>query len=46
MAFQQLIAAQPAWREDAKGQLRKLFPAPRLVELLARDMNAGLRTAN
>ena len=45
-AFHQLIAAQPAWRQDTKGELRKLFPAPKLVERLAGDLDAGLRTAN
>jgi hypothetical protein len=45
-AFQQLIAGQPAWRQDAKGELRKLFPAPKLVDRLAGDLNAGLHTAN
>ena len=45
-AFEQLIAAQPAWRQDAKGELRKLFPAPKLVDRLAGDLNAGLHTAN
>ena len=27
-AFERLIAGQAAWRQDAKGELRKLFPAP------------------
>jgi len=45
-AFQQLIAGQPAWRQDAKGELRKLFPAPKLVDRLAGDLKAGLRAAN
>jgi Tfp pilus assembly protein PilF len=40
-AFLQLIAGQPAWRE-----LRKLFPAPKLVDRLAGDLKAGLRAAN
>jgi Tfp pilus assembly protein PilF len=45
-AFRQLTAVQPAWRQDAKGELRKLFPAPKLVDRLAGDLKAGLRTAN
>jgi len=45
-AFQQLLAAKPAWRQDAKGELRKLFLAPEVVKRLACDLNAGLRTVN
>lgn len=45
-AFQQLIAIAPAWRRDTEGELRKLFPAPGLVERLAGDLSAGLRAAN
>lgn len=45
-AFQQLTAAQPAWRQDAKGELRKLFAAPRVVDRLAGDLVAGLRAIN
>jgi tetratricopeptide (TPR) repeat protein len=45
-AFRKLIAAQPAWQRDAKGELRKFFPALTMVERLAGDLSAGLDAAN
>jgi hypothetical protein len=38
-----LVAVQPGWRDDPRGQLAKFFPEPAIVERLAGDLAiAGL----
>ena len=42
-ALARLVALRPAWRSDTRGELRKFFPAPAILERLARDLaGAGL----
>jgi TolB-like protein len=36
-----LVALRPAWREDTRGELRKFFPEPSILERLARDLAAA-----
>jgi tetratricopeptide (TPR) repeat protein len=44
-ALQLLVALRPAWRDDARGELRRLIPSADIVDRLARDLDtAGLRT--
>jgi len=40
-ATERLVALNPAWREDPRGQLEKFFPAPEIVERLAADLAAA-----
>jgi tetratricopeptide (TPR) repeat protein len=42
-ALARLVALRPAWRSDTRGELRKFFPEPAILERLARDLaTAGL----
>ena len=42
-ALARLVALRPAWRSDTRGELRKFFPEPAILERLARDLAvAGL----
>ncbi|HEV3373534.1 MAG TPA: hypothetical protein VG145_13375 [Xanthobacteraceae bacterium] len=40
-ALARLVALRPAWRYDTRGELRKFFPEPSIVERLARDLTAA-----
>jgi tetratricopeptide (TPR) repeat protein len=43
-ALQLLVALRPAWRDDPRGELRRLIPSNDIVDRLARDLEAaGLR---
>jgi tetratricopeptide (TPR) repeat protein len=39
-AFDRLVALQPAWRDDPRGEFRKYFSSPEIVERLAGDVTA------
>ena len=42
-----LVDLQPAWRDDTRGQLKKLFPADAVTDRLAHDLaRAGLNAKN
>lgn len=42
-AFEALVAIRPAWRDDARGELRRIFPVRAVAERLADDLvKAGL----
>jgi hypothetical protein len=44
-ALRLLVGLRAAWRDDARGELRRLIPAKDIVERLASDLDAaGLRT--
>jgi TolB-like protein len=40
-ALARLVALRPAWRYDTRGELRKFFPEPSILERLARDLAAA-----
>jgi TolB-like protein len=40
-ALARLVALRPAWRDDTRGELRKFFPEPAILERLARDLAAA-----
>jgi tetratricopeptide (TPR) repeat protein len=40
-ALARLVAVRPAWRYDTRGELRKFFPEPAILERLARDLAAA-----
>jgi TolB-like protein len=40
-ALARLVALRPAWRSDTRGELRKFFPEPSILERLARDLAAA-----
>ena len=43
--LRRLVALRPAWRDDARGELKRAIPSAEIVERLARDLDAaGLRT--
>jgi tetratricopeptide (TPR) repeat protein len=45
LLLRRLVALRPAWRDDARGELRRAIPAADIVERLARDLDAaGLQT--
>ena len=37
-AFESLVALQPAWGKDLRGQLRRFFPSDEIVDRLDRDL--------
>ncbi len=44
LMLRQLVALRPAWRDNARGELRRAIPAADIVERLAHDLDAaGLR---
>jgi hypothetical protein len=46
-AYDQLVAASPAWREQPKEELARLFPASPVVDRIVRDLaSAGLVQAD
>jgi Tfp pilus assembly protein PilF len=40
-ALDALVALQPAWRDDTRGQLAKFFTDPTIIDRLARDLSAA-----
>jgi len=40
-ALRLLVGLRPAWRDDARGELKRLIPAQDIVERLARDLEAA-----
>jgi hypothetical protein len=40
-ALARLVALRPAWRSDTRGELRKFFPEPAVLERLAHDLAAA-----
>jgi hypothetical protein len=43
--LQRLVALRPQWRDDARGELKRVSPAADIVDKLVRDLDAaGLRT--
>jgi hypothetical protein len=40
-ALGRLVALRTAWRDDTRGELRKFFPEPSILERLARDLAAA-----
>jgi TolB-like protein len=44
-AHDRLVALNPQWRDDPRGQLEKFFPAAAIVNRLAADLGAGGRGA-
>ena len=44
---ERLVALQPAWKSDPRGQLRKFFPTPKIVDQIAADLaQAGIGAAH
>jgi hypothetical protein len=44
LAIDRLVALQPGWRDDPRGELAKIFDAPWIVNRLASDLaQLGLR---
>jgi hypothetical protein len=40
-ALARLVALRPAWRDHPRGELRKFFPEPSILERLAHDLVAA-----
>jgi hypothetical protein len=40
-ALARLVALRPAWQYDTRGELRKFFPEPAILDRLARDLAAA-----
>ena len=38
-AYDRLVEMAPAWRSNARGELKKLFPSAKVADRLAEDLN-------
>ncbi len=44
-AYERLVELAPAWRANARGELKKLFASSKVVDRLAEDLNEASQTA-
>jgi thioredoxin-like negative regulator of GroEL len=44
-AYERLVELAPAWRGNARGELKKLFASSKVVDRLAEDLNEASATA-
>jgi hypothetical protein len=44
-AYDRLVELAPAWRLNARGELKKLFASSKVVDRLAEDLNEASATA-